>query len=530
MENHALEGRLNTGSGRAGYVDDTLFGPSSPKHSPSSPKLPTIKRSESSEKTSSPMRSSLRNSADVEEIESQRHALAEKRSAQQAVSKARKERMLKLEEEARKHAPMTESDQIRQVHDNATRSRADRLIEEQKDEVKHMNQMMLYSKCVTIRDAQIEEKRTIMQENDDELRKQDMMMEVNRIRSMEQYEAVEAARADERSRGARVLEEQIDERKRERLRQEELRDQERVAMLREIERLKEQELQLQIEKKIQGKKLMEEVAEANEEQIQRKAMMKVRERDEEARINEYVMAKMMKEQEVQAEKERIALEKEMEMGRMRAKQEKAADRQAELDELRARRYQEAKEREWRARERAAVERAATMQAELMDARKAQKDAALTQRADMAKVEHEEFVRVLTVNRVKEQGEMTQTIQRHDVNSKYRDDLQAQILSNEEKEKKKHQEGLKLRAEHEAEKAKLLEIKARKLQQLEQIGVPEKWTVSKKASSRLPQYWLYSAPSASYGQASEIDMSTRQQPSSIPKRPNSRSIEPQLSGR
>jgi hypothetical protein len=42
-------------------------------------------------------------------------------------------------------------------------------------------------------------------------------------------------------------------------------------------------------------------------------------------------------------------------------QERAADKQAELDELRARRYQEAKEREWRAKERSAAERAAAMQ-------------------------------------------------------------------------------------------------------------------------------------------------------------------------
>lgn len=55
-----------------------------------------------------------------------------------------------------------------------------------------------------------------------------------------------------------------------------------------------------------------------------------------------------------AEKERIAKEKELETARLRALQERAADKQSELDELRARRYQEAKEREWRAKERAQV--------------------------------------------------------------------------------------------------------------------------------------------------------------------------------
>ncbi len=66
-------------------------------------------------------------------------------------------------------------------------------------------------------------------------------------------------------------------------------------------------------------------------------------------------------------------------------QERAADKQAELDELRARRYQETKDREWRAKEKAAAERHATMQRELEDAREAQRAAKMLQRAEMAKV-------------------------------------------------------------------------------------------------------------------------------------------------
>lgn len=47
-----------------------------------------------------------------------------------------------------------------------------RLTQEEKDSVKHMNQMMLYSKCVTIRDAQILEKKQMMLETEDENRRQ----------------------------------------------------------------------------------------------------------------------------------------------------------------------------------------------------------------------------------------------------------------------------------------------------------------------------------------------------------------------
>jgi len=44
--------------------------------------------------------------------------------------------------------------------------------QEEKDSVKNMNQMMLYSKCVTIRDAQIQEKKQMMLETEDENRRQ----------------------------------------------------------------------------------------------------------------------------------------------------------------------------------------------------------------------------------------------------------------------------------------------------------------------------------------------------------------------
>jgi len=45
-----------------------------------------------------------------------------------------------------------------------TKTKAQFMMEEQLDEVKNMNQMILYSKCVTIRDAQLEEKKHIKAE------------------------------------------------------------------------------------------------------------------------------------------------------------------------------------------------------------------------------------------------------------------------------------------------------------------------------------------------------------------------------
>ncbi len=49
------------------------------------------------------------------------------------------------------NTPQTESEILKMAEDAAVRARAALLLEEQRDEVKRMNQMMLYSKCVAIR-------------------------------------------------------------------------------------------------------------------------------------------------------------------------------------------------------------------------------------------------------------------------------------------------------------------------------------------------------------------------------------------
>lgn len=56
-----------------------------------------------------------------------------------------------MEEERRKHEPPTETERLQAAVNSHTRNRADDLLTEQRDEVKHMNQMVQYSKCVTIR-------------------------------------------------------------------------------------------------------------------------------------------------------------------------------------------------------------------------------------------------------------------------------------------------------------------------------------------------------------------------------------------
>merc|ERR1712185_213753 len=185
------------------------------------------------------------------------------------------------EEERKKNVLLAESDKGGQAQKNSVLERAKQMLDEDMDDVKHMNQMMLYSKIVTIRDAQIQEKRSVQAEKEEEERQLDMMMEIERLKALQMYEEREKSRLEDQRRGATVIIEQIKDRQSQRMREEESRDQERAFILKQIESLKAEEVEQQKQKKM-----------------------------EEQKIIEYQEGKEQRERELEAEKERLAAEKE----------------------------------------------------------------------------------------------------------------------------------------------------------------------------------------------------------------------------
>lgn len=63
-------------------------------------------------------------------------------------------------------------------------------MDEQLDDVKQMNQMMLYAQCVAVRDRQVEEKRAAEEEERAENRRLDAVMECNRQKAVKEAEVV----------------------------------------------------------------------------------------------------------------------------------------------------------------------------------------------------------------------------------------------------------------------------------------------------------------------------------------------------
>lgn len=86
--------------------------------------------------------------------------------------------------------------------------------------------MMLYSKVVTIRDRQKEEQKRLEHEWIDEQKRMDIMMEIERLKSLKMQDEREVRRKDMQRSGASVIVDQIKERELDRIKEQELREKE----------------------------------------------------------------------------------------------------------------------------------------------------------------------------------------------------------------------------------------------------------------------------------------------------------------
>lgn len=225
------------------------------------------------------------------------------------------------------------------------------MLDEEDDDVKKMNQHVLYSKVVTIRDKQLIESKMLEEEWVKEQRKLDIMMEIERLKDLQEQEQRQMRRKEQALRGAKVIKDQIMENQEIRLKEQEVREKEKLQLLANIARDKAED-----DKKAEAKRSMisnmfSEMDVSNKQALVLKEKKKADERQLEQDILAYQKAKSDAEEAKLAEQKKLAEEKEREIQRLRDLQERAADRQAEIDGLRAKRAAEENERKAREKER-----------------------------------------------------------------------------------------------------------------------------------------------------------------------------------
>ena len=170
--------------------------------------------------------------------------LDEQKDQQMAAAKARKKKMMEMDRERQKKLQPTDFQKDQTTKNETLLTKAKDQLDEEHDDVKEMNNMCLYSKVVTIRDRQLLESKRLEHEYLEEQKRIDLMMEIERLKTLKMQEEREAARKQAQKEGCLVIIDQIKERELERIKEQELREKEAQMMLQHIENLKQEEVKM----------------------------------------------------------------------------------------------------------------------------------------------------------------------------------------------------------------------------------------------------------------------------------------------
>lgn len=278
------------------------------------------------------------------EMRNQKKVLEEQKALQANGNKNLKERIISYDKQYGTSGGLSDIEKENLEINKTMKNKAQKLLDENTDEAKEMNKLIMYAKVASIRDKQLQETQLKQDEYKKYNEKLDLMMEIDRLKELQLQEEREKIRKDQQYAGKLVIIDQIKERDFERMRGLEQKEKEKIIMLRQVKELEEEEVRNNELKKKQAAKLAKEVEESNFRAAEIKEKKKIEEKELELKIHEYNINRAKKEEEEIAEKKRLQEEKEKEVQKMRERQERAKDKQAELDSIRAKRAYEEAER------------------------------------------------------------------------------------------------------------------------------------------------------------------------------------------
>merc|ERR1719421_735363 len=172
--------------------------------------------------------------------------------------------MMELEEEGKKHRVKSDIEIIKEMESNALLSAAQKKLDEQEDQVKTMNRMVMYAQCVAVRDKQLEDKKQRKARAKDEERLLDLRMEIDRLKKLQEEEEKRKVVRARRMEDAKVIREQKADKERRRMLEQEALELEGQQILKQIEERKKQEKIEAAKKREEGRVLLAEVLKANQ--------------------------------------------------------------------------------------------------------------------------------------------------------------------------------------------------------------------------------------------------------------------------
>jgi hypothetical protein len=337
---------------------------------------------------------------------------------------------------------------------------------------------MVYAQCAKIREAQIQAKKDLAAQAKAYSDRQDIMMEIDRLKRIKALEVEEQRKQQSRQRDAQEIREQIETRKKMKILEDERVEQEKQQMK---ESIKIQERDSQVKRKerlVAGKRLLEEVLKANDATIEQKQLRKLEEKADDERILQWQMAKRAMEEQVEADKAAFKAAQDKQFFEVASSMKRSQDNRSEEDALRAKRHQQEQERKERQRERAEKERRKTQTTELTAARKLQADRKVEDLKVLAiqdKLEWNKISRENATIQLKHDEIMVKQAQE---NIRHQKELRAQMQFRErvkEQEREaRRKEGEELRRENARFLGQIEKKKKEILQEMRDGDIPDKF--------------------------------------------------------
>ena len=354
--------------------------------------------------------------------------------------------------------------------------KAQREMEENFDEVKLMNKLMLSAQMATIRDKQVEESKKIKDKNKKIEDKLFLMSEIERLKELNEREKFEKKLNEKKIEGKKELQKQILYNLKLKEEQKKIVKKEYEDIVKYLEKIKKEDEEKIKRDKEKGKKLIKEIIEANKKSLELKKSRKIKEIEEDKKLMEYNKQKALEEEKKQQELKQIQIKKELEIGKIQEKQKILIDNQSLLDEINMKRAFEAAGRA----ERKKAEEEMKMKQKKVEEMRGWNKKLIDFKIDMINKEAEETKREYDKNIEVQMKERQLEIEREkkilESLKKYKQDLQKIIASKEEEKKMKQreiiEEGRRIKQNQEEYYNRLKQIKQRKIEELKKMNVPE----------------------------------------------------------
>ena len=342
--------------------------------------------------------------------------------------------------------------------------------------VKQFDQICRKAKIATIWDRQMEERKMMEGMFTNKEKRLDQMMELERLKEIKFIEEREKLQKSNKIKSQKAVIDQIYNNDFERNKKREEIEREKILMMRQIEKMKEEDKRMLAIKKLEKEEKIKEFAHALDIMALSKKKKILEEKEEELKIKKFNLEKDAQEEKIIQEKKRITIQREKETQALREKQEKQKDKLDEVNELKARKAMIEAE----IKEKKKLEEENLKKQKLIKEMIESNDLMLKIKKSLGEKENEKDKEIvnkmkLEIQKEEEEEKIKKRIKLEKM-LENKIELENQIINREEREKNKRvkelEEGKKIMKEKDNYIKSLEEIRKQKIQELKDLNIKD----------------------------------------------------------